>query len=105
MNLREFTSNSEEFNQQIKQEDRSDEIKPFTLGLTWDTQEDKMVLKHMIKESEKVTKRSVLSTMAAVYDPMGFLIALTIQAKRFFQGLRKKDYKWDQDLEEEVAIK
>ncbi|EPB68238.1 Pao retrotransposon peptidase, partial [Ancylostoma ceylanicum] len=105
MNLREFTSNSVELNQQIKQEDRSDETKPSTLGLTWDTQADKMVLRHLIKESKKVTKRSVLSTMAAVYDPMGFLIPLTIQAKRFFQGLWKKDYKWDQDLEEEDAIK
>ncbi|KAK5968154.1 hypothetical protein GCK32_006416 [Trichostrongylus colubriformis] len=40
MNLREFTSNDEEFNRSIKDEDRSQETHPSTLGVTWSTKED-----------------------------------------------------------------
>ncbi|KAL6726415.1 hypothetical protein Aduo_008387 [Ancylostoma duodenale] len=105
MNLREFMSNSTEFNRQIKREDRSDDTTPSTLGLTWDSTSNSMVLKHAIKESKEITRRTVLSTIASVYDPMEFLLPLTVQAKRFFQGLWKKYYKWDQRLGEEDAVK
>ncbi|KAL6735303.1 hypothetical protein Aduo_005759 [Ancylostoma duodenale] len=59
MNLREFMSNSTEFNRQIRREDRSDDTTPSTLGLTWDTTSDSMVLKHTIKESQNVFPRFV----------------------------------------------
>ncbi|KIH68607.1 hypothetical protein ANCDUO_01057 [Ancylostoma duodenale] len=68
MNMREFMSNSPEFNRQIKREDGSDDPTPSALELMWDSTLDNM-------------------------------------AKMFFQGLWKKDYKWDQSLGEEDAVK
>ncbi|KAK5967515.1 hypothetical protein GCK32_019892, partial [Trichostrongylus colubriformis] len=101
MNLREFTSNDEEFNKRIKEEDRSRETHPSTLGVTWNTEEDKFIIKYRTLEIPKVTKRTVLRTIASIYDPMGYLIPLTLQQKIFFQKLWTKNYAWDTKLSQE----
>ena len=44
------------------------------------------------------TKRTVLKTVAKVFDPLGFLIPIQLK-KKFFQKLWKKGLDWDEKLD------
>uniref|UniRef100_A0A183GFA2 Reverse transcriptase domain-containing protein n=1 Tax=Heligmosomoides polygyrus TaxID=6339 RepID=A0A183GFA2_HELPZ len=49
-------------------------------------------------KTTRTTKRTILSALAAVYDPMGWLTPLMLRTKQFFQYLYSKDYDWDTKL-------
>ena len=44
----------------------------------------------------------MLSTIASVYDPLGFLAPLVLRAKNILQEVCKKDVSWDESLPEEL---
>jgi hypothetical protein len=79
-----------------------------TLGLEWNGEGDHFFFTLVIPTA--VTKRQVLSAVSAIYDPMGFLAAVTITAKVLLQdawrvgrdvqpdGRRPKKLGWDQPL-------
>ena len=55
--------------------------------------------------SSEWTKRSILSQIARIYDPVGFAAAFLIRAKIGFQELWQQGYEWDQDLPSAVQEK
>ena len=46
----------------------------------------------------KITKRSVLSVVAKLYDPVGWISPVIVRGKLFIQQLWKKDLQWDELL-------
>lgn len=57
-----------------------DEIK--TLGVCWDPINDHLQYKTQAKgKSDRITKRSVFSTIAQIYDPLGLMSPTIITAK------------------------
>ena len=74
------------------------------LGINWDSKTDQLSLKikpDLLKASStelKLTKRMVLSTVAQIYDPLGFASAFTINAKILMQELWKSGVGWDEEL-------
>ena len=75
------------------------------LGLGWNPESDKLKLHtkelHQQKESKKpgrLTKRSVLSRVARIFDPVGFASAFVIRAKIGLQDLWKRGLDWDDEL-------
>jgi hypothetical protein len=79
-----------------------------TLGLEWNGEGDHFFFTLVLPTA--ITKRKVLSAVSAIYDPMGFLAAVTITAKVVLQdawrvgrdvqpdGRRPKKLGWDQPL-------
>lgn len=70
-----------------------------TLGISWDANEDK--LKYSINvaiNEKKVTKRTVLSTISQIFDPLGLVGPVIITAKLFIQELWQQKFDWDQDI-------
>ncbi len=51
------------------------------LGLPWDKREDTMGVT-LPTESAEPTKRSILGTLAKIYDPLGLISAVTLAGKR-----------------------
>lgn len=47
---------------------------------------------------EKWTRRSVLSVANSVYDPMGWLVPVTLTAKLVMQDIVKTTQDWDKPL-------
>ena len=80
MPLHEFACNCPEANMVFKDRGimtESDKLK--TLGLQWDYINDTWFINEPIFHTENITKRSVLSDIARLYDPVGFLAPLSVQ--------------------------
>ena len=74
------------------------------LGLNWDLNEDKIVLK-LDKLAEfardlELTKRNILSFPAKLFDPLGLIVPVIIPVQLLFQDLCRKKYDWDAPLSE-----
>ncbi|XGW27378.1 hypothetical protein V3C99_007742 [Haemonchus contortus] len=98
MNLREFMSNSTELMSHIKDKDKSSDVHPKVLGITWLPSQDFFQIECKPKFPERITKRSVASTLASIYDPLGWMLPLLLRAKVFLQTLWKEGYEWDTTL-------
>ena len=78
------------------------------LGIVWNSTEDSLKLKVKSEtinclNSSEWTKRSILSQIERIFDPVGFAAALLIRAKIGFQELWQQGYEWDQDLSSAFA--
>lgn len=74
-----------------------------TLGVRWNPSSDCFELNMKLPSaSPKVTKRSVLSDVATIYDPLGWLSPVVIVAKMFLQRLWLLGLGWDDELPNEV---
>lgn len=76
------------------------------LGLQWQTSEDAFTFKvNYLPITGKITKRIVLSRIAQIFDPMGWLAPVVVTAKIFMQSLWLLKSSWDDDLPEELSVK
>ncbi|XP_063549129.1 uncharacterized protein LOC134756230 [Cydia strobilella] len=103
MNLREWSSNSKEFLDQIQ--DAASETTVKTLGLNWELKDDCLRLRAKVNKTNEVTKRGILKTIAAIYDPCGFSVPIVLPAKLLLQQLWKDKVKWDSSLSNETKQK
>lgn len=74
------------------------------LGLHWSPSSDSFSY-HFSLSSNSVTKRLILSTIAKVYDPCGFLSPITMWCKALMQILWTQGLSWDEPVDRELAIK
>ena len=108
--VKEWISNCDQEEEQPSQErDASSEAEKSSsekvLGLEWNPRSDKLKLhtkeiyrQNENKIAERLTKRSVLSRVARVFDPVGFASAFIIRAKIGLQDLWKRGLNWDDEL-------
>ena len=67
-----------------------------TLGLNWNPVSDSFVVKVSVPvQPVAVTKRTISSVIAKLYDPLGFLSPVTIRAKLMLQSLWIQGLDWD----------
>jgi hypothetical protein len=74
-----------------------------TLGLLWDPTNDQLQVKSnfsktQLTNSTASTKRKVLATTAAIFDPLGLLSPAVIAYKIFLQKLRQDQMQCDEPL-------
>lgn len=69
------------------------------LGLKWDKSDDSLSLNLDIEMPEKITMRTVLSSVQKIYDPLGFFSPVTILPKIIVQQSFFQKKKWDDDLD------
>lgn len=76
------------------------------LGLTWDSISDKLKFKVKLRErTDRITKRSIASDGAMIFDPNGYITPVTIRAKLFLQNLWRIGVQWDEELPCEITEK
>lgn len=66
-----------------------------TLGILWNSTGDQITYSVQPFISNTVTKRSILSTIAKIFDPLGLLGPITILAKIIMQKLWESKIDWD----------
>jgi hypothetical protein len=75
------------------------------LGILWDTNTDHFMFRVNLKTipEKDLTKRTILSEIARLFDPLGWLAPVIISAKIFMQSLWKLEVGWDQPLPSETT--
>ena len=75
---------------------------PKTLGLVWDSRND--ILKYTVKGTDlrKITKRTILSITAQIFDPLGLVSPAIIKAKVLMQKLWTLKLDWDESLPQDI---
>ncbi|XP_044594867.1 uncharacterized protein LOC123272233 [Cotesia glomerata] len=68
------------------------------LGMNWSPITDKFQFTWNIPAYSKITKRTILSTIARFFDPLGLLAPVVITAKIFIQQLWTNQLDWDDPL-------
>ena len=102
MKLAKWGSNSEELCQKFENKTFvTDTLK--VLGMQWQPDEDVFSFEGCAVPPDLcLTKRLVLSMIARLFDPLGFLNPFVIRAKCLFQVLWREEVDWDQTIEGEL---
>ncbi|XP_063989736.1 uncharacterized protein LOC135168999 [Diachasmimorpha longicaudata] len=101
--LQKWSSNSPEALQQLGLSPQNstvhfEEAITKVLGLCWQQSTDTFKYKAKNFTSKTFTKRSVLSEIAQIFDPLGFIAPVVILGKIFIQSLWRLKLKWDDPL-------
>ena len=110
--LRKWASNDDQVLYNVPEEDRSPSLEingqetppTKTLGVSWNAD----VFTFLVKQpdpNEVLTKRDVLSTIAALYDPLQFLSPFVMRAKVLLQDIWTAGIDWDDVLPPELRRK
>ena len=98
--LRQWSSNSEILRKLAEIQEVWDESEFVgALGMLWRPGNDKFYFKMSLEWDGKWTKRSVLSFINAVFDPLCKLCPIHIRNRLFLQRLWKEKYQWDSSFE------
>ncbi|XP_012542634.2 uncharacterized protein LOC105840293 [Monomorium pharaonis] len=77
----------------------------YILGLCWNSVSDSLQFTINSVKSTSITKRIILSTIAKIFDPLGFLAPIIISAKILIQELWPIKLSWDDQLPPSVIDK
>ena len=72
-----------------------------TLGIKWDVENDEFFFKIEVNEVT-LTRRGILSMVASIYDPLGFLAPFVLIGKKILQKICQSGIKWDDPLPVEL---
>ena len=110
--LRKWISNDDKVLESISELERSNlgqfmldnGVKEKVLGMQWHVKGDYFTFDiHVNKKS--FTRRGLLSMTASVYDPMGFVAPVILEAKLLLQDLCKQKANWDSVISEEERVR
>ncbi|XP_011883695.1 PREDICTED: uncharacterized protein LOC105570855, partial [Vollenhovia emeryi] len=69
------------------------------LGIVWNPSRDVFTFTVTLDSAVPRCKRTILSTIARLYDPLGWATPVTVAAKILMQALWRSQLGWDQDLD------
>lgn len=107
-NLRKWSTNCAKLREIIPDKDMEIPINTIdssvkTLGISWATTSDVLQVNVMIKSTKNVrTKRELLSQIASLYDPLGWLAPIILKAKMLMQSVWLMQIDWDDQVPSEV---
>ena len=102
-NCRQFTSNCRKEVEKLPEDWREDKEEVSLLGVPWKVEEDMYVLRFPVHKG-KFTKRTLLSTLASMFDPNGFCAPALLPAKHVQASVWKEGYGWDEELPQSFKV-
>ena len=103
MNLTKWTCSSAQVSGDLSKVLADDVSVCKVLGVRWNPQQDTLVYETTPLCSDSViTKRILLSIIARLFDPVGFVSPVVMQAKIMFQQLWSLGLKWDEVIPSEM---
>ncbi|KAJ8708891.1 hypothetical protein PYW08_010273 [Mythimna loreyi] len=112
-NLRKWTSNDSRLLKQEDQDYYTQESKSFkqsgltkTLGLQWNPTKDNFTFVSKIEPSKTntiISKRTILSDMSKIFDPLGWIVPVTTKLKILFQETWLLNLQWDEQVPDKIS--
>ncbi|XP_076483013.1 uncharacterized protein LOC117165285 [Bombus vancouverensis nearcticus] len=109
LNIRKWASNDRELLRGLSEQDINDtlllgESQTFkTLGVVWNSFDDSILYSVKINSTaSRITKRTMSSEIAKIYDPLGLLAPVIVRAKMLLQRLWTLKIDWDESLPADV---
>jgi hypothetical protein len=106
MRFRKIVANNENLLSDIPEEDREatavGDYNFKTLGMGFDANRDEFFYKLKPKINERMTKASVLGEIASIYDPIGWIGPVVLEAKKFMKKLWLLNIDWKDELPTEL---
>ena len=103
--LRQWSSNNQELKKLAEAQEIWDDSEFVgALGMLWKPSNDKFYLKIGLEWDGQWTKRSVLSFVNSVFDPLNKICPIHIRNRLFLQKLWGNKYKWDQSFQNNTAL-
>lgn len=104
--LRKWSSNCRELLQDLPHEhceqphlfDMDDKSFIKVLGIQWDPVSDSLSYQINVPLGQPISKRSILSTIARLYDPCGYSTPIIFRFKVFLQSLFTDGLNWDEPI-------
>ncbi|XP_024889729.1 uncharacterized protein LOC112466077 [Temnothorax curvispinosus] len=96
--MRKWRSNVSEITSSETSDEQSLGERVKTLGLYWHPTTDTLSYKVELPNNRRITKRSILSFIAHIYDPLGLIGPVCVQAKIILQKLWQLKLNWDESL-------
>ncbi|XP_043257983.1 uncharacterized protein LOC122400525 [Colletes gigas] len=75
---------------------------PKTLGLLWSPADDRLRFSVTERMHKRVTKRTILSEIAQIFDPLGLIGPVIVRAKIIMQKLWQGQTGWDEAVSQEL---
>ena len=113
--LHKWMSSERDVLEAIEQSERAGTVKEITddttlpceraLGVTWNVERDGFVIDVDLKSKAAdlpVTKRTILSVAAKLFDPLGFVAPVTLVPKLLMQDLCRQHLDWDDEAPENI---
>ena len=112
LRLYKFVSNTREVMEMIPCSERANVIKDLdlssgnlpierALGIQWCVESESFQFRLVLKD-RPLTRRGILSTVASVYDPLGFQAPFVLTGKQIWQEMCRDGASWDEPLSEEL---
>jgi len=112
LRLYKFMSNSRSLLKKVPMSERAIEVQKVdlstsklptqrTLGLKWNVESDTFTFDTLEKESAS-TRRGVLSIVASIYDPVGFIAPFILKGKMILQELCRRGSTWDDPISDSL---
>ena len=101
--LKEWISNSTELQTLVSNYGVGGELKDLNkvLGLGWKIEEDSLRLVGAVSPPKGVTKREILSCISRIFDPLGYMLPVTIKSRILLQEIWRTKVDWDDNLSTE----
>ena len=103
-NCMQFGSNCRREIEQLPEEWKETKTNISMLGIAWDTLQDSWTFKFP-QTGDKISKRTILSAIASLFDPNGYCSPTLLPAKRFQGEVWKTGFGWDEELPEELKTR
>ena len=80
-------------------EEQTEEVES-VLGMLWEPKEDTIGYRSKVIEEERATKRSILSATNTIFDPLGLVAPVTVNAKIILRQIWAESPKggWDEEI-------
>ena len=112
LHLHKFVSNDRSVLENIPCSERASEVQKVdlnkdelpvetALGLQWNVELDTFMF-HTQHKEQPDTRRGILSTVASIYDPLGFISPFVLEGKAILQEMCKQGVSWDESISEDL---
>ena len=111
-NLTKFVVNDHDLLTSIPPDDRAKEVKQLSLdanskalGVQWSVADDQFYFEMGFDVPQLVTRRSILSVVSSVFDPLGLFSPVVLIGRLLFQETTKLKLSWDESVPEQLRVK